>query len=233
MGLMIVRPNLKRLNFWEQHERRVLQVLTIALRLLARERDLPAAENQINRKFYRCILRAIRELHEQGVDLVSVPVYEACNQPDPSDEERAAREDKRPDFQFGFIDHQEPNPDASAKQYVIECKRLGESGRSDWVLNTNYVEHGVVRFHDEEFGYGKSRSSGAMIGYVQNATAQDVLDEVNQAAIARRIARITLSREGWQRADVSTLTHRFDRAMQPTPFSLRHLWLDLLNHSDN
>jgi hypothetical protein len=228
----MVRPNLKRLNFWVEHERRVLQVLAIALRLLARERDLPATENQINRKLYFCILQAIRELYEQGVDLGSYPIYEGNNQPDASDEARAARESKRPDFQFGLIDHQEPNPDASAKQYVVECKRLGESGRSDWVLNTNYVEHGVVRFHVEGYGYGKSGSSGAMIGYMQNANAEVVLDEVNQVAIARGIARITLSREGWQRGGVSTLTHRLDRAVRPTPFTLHHLWLDLLHHSD-
>jgi hypothetical protein len=160
------RPNLKHLRFWEKHERRVLQVLTIALRLLAREGDLPVVENGINRRLYFCVLRAIREIHTQGTDLVSYPIYEGNNQPDVSDEERAAREGKRPDLQFGFIDHQEPNPDASAKQYVVECKRLGESGRSDWVLNRNYVEHGVVRFRDVEYGYGKSRSSGAMIGYV-------------------------------------------------------------------
>jgi len=231
----MVRPNLKRLNFWEQHERRILQVLTIALRLLARERDLPPGEkeNQINRKLYFCILSAIREVHEQGMDLISYPIYEGSNQPDASDEERAAREGKRPDFQFGFIDHQEPNPDASAKQFVVECKRLGESGRSDWVLSANYVEHGVVRFYEEQYGYGKSGPSGAMIGYLQNACADQVLNEVNQAATARRMPRIVLSREGWQRSDVSNLHHRLDRAMQPTPFDLRHLWLDLQNHSDN
>jgi len=229
----MVPPNLKRLNLWEKHERRVVQVLTIALRLLVGERDLPDGENQINRKLFFCILRAIRDLHRQGVDLISYPIYEGNNQPDASDEERAARERKRPDFQFGFIDHQEPNPHASAKQYVVECKRLGESGRRDWVLNTNYVEHGVVRFHDEEYGYGKSRTSGAMIGYMQHSSAEQILGEVNQAATARKIAGITLSREGWQRGDVSTLTHRFDRAVLPTPFDLRHLWLDLLNHSDN
>jgi hypothetical protein len=211
----------------------VLQVLTLALRLLAREKDLPTGENQINRKLYFCIPHAIRELHNQGIDLISCPFYEGNNQPDISDEERAAREDKRPDFQFGFIDHQEPNPDASIKQYVVECKRLGTSGRSGWVLNTNYVEHGVVRFHNEEYGYGKSRSSGAMIGYMQNTSAEQILDDVNHVAIARGIARITLPREGWQRGDVSALAHRFDRAMQPTPFDLRHLWLDLLGQGEN
>jgi len=229
----MVRPNLKRLNFWEKHERRVIQVLTVALRLLAREEYLPTGENQINRRLYFCVLRAIRELHQQGTDLISYPIYEGNNQPDASDEERAAREGKRPDFQFGFVDHQEPDPDASAKQYVVECKRLGESGRSDWVLNRNYIEHGVLRFHDEEYGYGKSRSSGAMVGYVQNSSADQILAEVNQAATARKIARITLSRQGWERGDVSTLTHRFDRAVRPTPFNLHHLWLDLANHRDN
>jgi hypothetical protein len=229
----MVRPNLKRLNFWEQHERRVLQVLTIALRLLACEESLPTQEDEINRKLYFSILVAIRQLHEQGVDLVSVPVYEACNQPDAEDEERAARESKRPDFQFRFIDHGEPNPRASAKEYVVECKRLGESGRNDWVLNTNYIEHGVLRFHEEAHGYGKSRSSGAMIGYVQNSSADQILSDVNHAAIARKIARIRLSREGRQRGDVSVLAHRFDRAVRPTPFHLHHLWLDLLSHSGN
>lgn len=226
------RPNLKQLDFWKKHEERVLQVLTIALRLLASHRGLPTAENPINRKLYVCILRAIRQLHEDGIDLVSYPMYEANNQPDVLDEVRAAREDKRPDFQFGFIDDQEPNPDASAKQYVVECKRLGDSGSSKWVLNTNYVEHGVLRFRDEEHGYGKGSPSGAMIGYVQNTTAQSILREVNEAAVARKIARITLSREGWQPADVSVLTHRFNRAFRPTSFELRHLWLDLRNASD-
>ena len=223
------QPNLKHNNFWKKHECLVLQVLTLALRLLARKTDLPAAENQINRRLYFCILHAIRELHNQGIDLISCPFYEANNQPDISDEERATREGKRPDFQFGFIDHQEANPDASAKQYVVECKRLG----SDRVFNTNYVKHGVVRFHEEEYGYGKSRSSGAMIGYMQNTSAEQILDEVNHAALARGITCLTLSREGWQRGDVSTLNHRFDRAMRPTPFDLRHLWLDLLSQSKN
>jgi hypothetical protein len=229
----MTRPNLKQLDFWKTHEDRVLEVLTIALRLLARQEDLPTSENPINRRLFFCMLRAIRELHEQGCDLMSYPIYEGNNQPNVSDEERAAREGKRPDFQFGFIDHQESNPDASAKQYVVECKRLGKSGRDDWVLNTNYVEHGVLRFHDEEYGYGKSCSSGAMIGYLQNASAEWILYEVNRAAIARRIGRIRLSGHGWQRGDVSMLTHRFDRAMRPTPFDLRHLWLDFLHRSDN
>jgi len=229
----MARPNLKRLNFWKEHERLVLRVLTIALRRLAQERDLPAGENQINRKLFFCILQAIRELHEQGIDLISCPWYEGNNQPDVSDEERAEREGKRPDFQFGFVDHQEPDPDASAKQYVVECKRLGESGRGDWVLNRNYVAHGVLRFHHEEYGYGKSRSSGAMVGYIQNSSAEQILIEVNEAATGEKIALIRLSREGWQRGGVSALSQRFDRATQPTPFDLRHLWLDLLQQCNN
>ncbi len=225
----MVRPNLKGINLWENHERRVLRVLTIALRLLANEKDLPAGENEINRRLYFYILHAIRELHNQGVDLISCPIYEGNNQPDASDKKGATRENKRPDFQFGFIDHQEPDPDASARQYVIECKRLGESGRSNWVLNTNYVEHGVMRFHADEYGYGKSRPSGAMVGYIQTSLADQILASVNQAADARSISRITLSPEGWQRGDVSYLGHRFNRATVPTPFNLHHLWLDLFS----
>lgn len=229
----MVRPTLKRLNLWQRHESRVLEVLAMALRLLARENNLPVGENALNRRLYFCILRALRELHKQGVDLITYPVYEGNNQPDASDEDRVTREDKRPDFQFGFIDHQEPDPDASARQYVIECKRLGESGRADWVLNLNYVAHGVVRFRDEEHGYGKSRVSGAMIGYVQNSALEQVLDGVNQAASAGGLTAILLSPEGWRRGDVSRLDHRFCRQIQPTSFLLRHLWLEMESQHEN
>lgn len=229
----MARPNLRKLDFWAKHERRVLMVLTIALQRLAEDTDLPRTENPINRRLYRCILDAIRQVYEQGTDLASYPIYEGNNQPDAADPERAVREGKRPDFQFGFIDHQAPNPAASAKQYVVECKRLGRSRRSDWVLNVNYVEHGIVRFRDEEYGYGQSHPSGAMIGYVQHADMDDVLNEVNAAASARSIACITLSAEGWNRGGVTALNHRLDRPIQPTPFDLRHLWLDMRDRNDS
>lgn len=127
-----MQPNLRSVDFWANHERRVHQVLTLALQLLSQQDSLPRQEDPINRRLYRCVLQAIREMHKRGVTLASCPVYEASNQPDAADEERATRESKRPDFQFVYIDNQEPDPDKSARQYVVECKRLGKSERRNW-----------------------------------------------------------------------------------------------------
>ena len=33
-------------------------------------------------------------------------------------------------------------------QFVVECKRLGIPSSQKWILNENYVNHGVRRFVD-------------------------------------------------------------------------------------
>jgi len=224
-----VRPNLRRIDYWANHERRVHQVLTLALQLLLQQEPLPQQEDPLNRQFFFCILRAIREMDRKGVPLTSYPMYEANNQPDAADEERATRESKRPDFQFGYIDNQEPDPDKSAKQYVVECKRLGESGRSDWVLNENYVRNGIVRFRAPHYGYAQGSTSGVMIGYIQNKACGQILRAVNGTASQEAVPDLDLQPEGWSAGDVSRLEHTFDRDICPSPFRLCHLWLDLTN----
>lgn len=223
----MARPSLRRINYWEKHERRVLEVLVIALRMLLAEAPLKKSEDSINRRLYIHVLDAIRVLYEQGVRFVSYPMYEARNQPVAEDLERSSRESKRPDLQFAYIDHHEPNPSASAKQYVVECKRLGDSGRSDWVLNENYIKYGIIRFRDANFGYAKSQPSGAMIGYIQNMTLESILGEVNETALKNGLPELCLSTDEWLRGDVSQLEHQFERSFEPSSFILRHLWLDL------
>lgn len=227
------QPSLRQIRYWENHERRVMAVLVLALRRLMAEGTLPRSEDSLNRRLYFCMLEAIRELSRQGTDFSAYLMYEANNQPDADDEERATREGKRPDFQFGYIDHQEPDPRRSAKQYVVECKRLGNSGRSDWVLNDNYCVYGVARFHNIEHGYGQGVPVGAMIGYIQNMTAAGVLAEVNASAKVNSLPELVLSQAGWVKADVSRLDHSFQREVVPSPFAMRHLWLDLAGNSLN
>ena len=227
------RPSLRQIRYWENHERRILAVLVLALQRLASETPLPNNEDSLNRRLYFCILEAIRELDRQGQRMTVYPMYEAHNQPSVDDEERAARERKRPDFQFGYIDHQEPDARRSAKQYVVECKRLGDS-RGTWVLNSNYVERGVLRFHSEGHGYGEGSTSGAMIGYVQNMSPESILEAVNEAAQKNDLPKLTLSSgEGWQPGAVNRLDHQFKRNVSPSPFAIRHLWLDLIGHHWN
>ncbi|RCS41249.1 hypothetical protein DTL42_22025 [Bremerella cremea] len=228
------RPSLLDIRYWENHERRVLEAITLALNKLSREETLPQNEDRLNRKLYFYILEAIREMSQRGMRFTTYPMYEANNQPQVDDVERAAREGKRPDFQFGYIDHYETNVQASAKQYVVECKRLGESGRSDWVLNVNYLANGIVRYSSREHGYGQGGASGAMVGYVQNTDLDSVLLEVNRSVEENRLPLLVPSSAGGLQANsVNQLDHQFDRPTPPSPFSLRHLWVDLVGRSWN
>ena len=147
--------------------------------------------------------------------------------PDADDEERAKREHKSPDFSCGFYDNQEVKPEKSAKFYVIECKRLGfPSGK--WVLNKNYVVYGICRFVEPEWGYGKSVSSSAMIGYVQSMELEDILAEVNKEIEQNMLPAIGLSADGWEEGGISQLEQSLNRLrIPPGRFRLRHIWVDL------
>lgn len=226
---MITRPYISSLDLWGRHEQRVLAALTLALEKLKEEANIPEDEVGLNRRLSDCVLRAIRELDPDGSIYVSPPMWECNNQPDPDDETRAKREDKRPDCHWGYIDHL-ADASRSARHYVLECKRLGEPVRSNWVLNRNYINHGIIRFIDESHGYGKSCASGAMIGYVQNMELDDILAEVNSACMNGNPPHIVISTDGWKLSGVSRLDHAFERSFYESPFALRHLWVDLRGH---
>lgn len=217
-------PSLRSLTLWAKRTARFLAILERALGLLQMETDLKIAEVDLNRQLYFCLLRATRELYPE--DEVS-PSQECNNQPDPDDEARAAREGKRPDFQWIYLDRYEPDPRRSSKQFVVECKRLGSPTSSNWILNANYVKHGVWRFVASEFGYAKGFPSAAMIGYWQDMAADDILRAVNEAARKRGLSLLDLNREGWQSSGISKLENRCNRHFPISPLLIYHLWADL------
>lgn len=136
-------PSLLSRNLWAKRTERFLAILERALQLLATEPELACCEVGLNRRLYFLLLRATRELYPTEE---IAPSQECNNQPDPDDETRAGRENKRPDFQWIYLDRYEPDPLRSSKRFVVECKRLGAPPRADWVMNVNYVEHGLSRF---------------------------------------------------------------------------------------
>jgi hypothetical protein len=216
-------PSLKSRGLWARRESKCLAIIGRALVSLHQESDLPETEVDLNRRLYLCLLSASRDLFPNE----DVPPIQECNnQPDPDDESRAVREQKRPDFQWIYLDRYESNPLHSSKQFVVECKRLGKSSRANWILNSNYVEHGISRFRDSHWAYAKRFSSGAMIGYLQNMEAGQVLKEVNDHARAKQFPHLVL--EGnWKSKEVNRLKHTFERPFDVSPFELRHLWIDL------
>lgn len=216
-------PSLRSRNLWARREAKCLAILERALLLLRMKADLPEAEVDLNRWLYFCLLKASRELYPDD-DLS--PMTECNNQPDPDDEARSAREQKRPDFQWIYLDKYESDPHRSSRQFVVECKRLGKATRADWVLNSNYVNHGVCRFRDAQWAYAKRFSSGAMVGYWQSMEAEEILTEVTGEL--RKNSLTHMVRKGaWRPFAVSNLEHSFGRSFEASPFYLRHLWVDL------
>lgn len=215
-------PRLRALRIWAKRENMFLAILERALRLLRMEEDLPRSETDLNRRLYFCLLAASRELYP--TDSVA-PISECNNQPDPDDKSRVARAHKRPDFQWVYLDRYEPDPKRSSRQFVVECKRLGESSRADWVFNMNYVRHGICRFRNPQWAYAQRFRSGAMVGYLQSMEPTKVLREVNEEARRNSLANIVLT--GPPTSGIHRLRHTFERSFDVSPFVLCHLWIDM------
>ncbi|MEA5529212.1 hypothetical protein VB638_06340 [Dolichospermum sp. UHCC 0684] len=226
----MIRISRQREDIWTRHEKRVLEIFKLALKMLREESSLPDNENEINRKLCLLVRRANGDLQNQNQGIEWPITYESNNQPDADDVTQSTREFKRPDFQWGVCDTNELDPDRRDKFYIIESKRLGSPSSSTWIFNKNYVVRGIKRFVDPEWSYGKSSHSGAMIGYIQYMELQTILEEVNTNAASELLPNITISSDGEQ-PDITRLDQRLEREqIQPTPFDLRHLWVDLKHH---
>jgi hypothetical protein len=221
------QPRLSSINIWRSHEKRVLEVFEEALLLLRQKANLGKSEVLLNRELFFCLLEANNKLRKLGRGFDYPPTTEGKNPPSPDDECRAKREDKIPDFSWGFIDDTQTDPRRGARFFVIECKRLGTAPRSDWILNENYIAHGINRFIADEYGYAKGEASGAMIGYVQDMQFDQILQHVNDTATTASIPLLMLSMEGWQDKNISRLYHKLSRSFLASSFLLQHLWVDL------
>jgi hypothetical protein len=207
------------IDLWQRHEARCLGVLSQALDQLA---GGPSAEGEtsINRRLYLEIIAAQVEAERRGEGPTAPVTPEGMNPPDILDDERAARENKRPDFYWGVIDHlAEPG---TARQFVLECKRLTQPS-SSWDYIHEYVYSGILRFIREEHGYGKGAPSGAMVGYLQQIEAGDALVQVNAVAIVAGVPRLT-ERTGSGVGEIE-LEHALDRSFPYSPYRLSHLWV--------
>ncbi len=121
------QPSIPALQTWHEHEQRVLEIVCQALVELRKAQSLPEDEPALNRKLHFCMRQVNARLWREGRGVPCPPVWEGQNQPLVDDETRAVREDKRPDFQCGFVNLQETDDDRASMFYTIECKRLGQS----------------------------------------------------------------------------------------------------------
>lgn len=204
----------------------MLGVLREALYQLCQDPPESLEENAINRQLYFHLLRVNqrRQRNGEGPMAGSVPRWECPIQPTPQTVDTAS-EFKRPDFTWGFQDASAPMPERSVRDFVVECKRLGDPVSRSWNLNRNYVLNGILRFVDSKHSYGKDTSSGAMIGYVQTSSVSTIRDAVNDET--SRSAIPALSHAASSEWEHTEHLQRLRREFEPTDFTLHHLWGDL------
>lgn len=222
-------PRLSKLNLWKRHEERVCEVLAYALVLLQKRTNLIQDEDELNRELHFCLREANAYFSKQDRGVDTPFVYEARNQPSYHHNTKHSREDKRPDFQSGYVDHSERDPYKQDKFFCIECKRLGEPSSSNWILNENYIKNGIARFFDEGHGYGIEVESGAMVGYVESSDFDIIFQEVNNNLIKLlpELTEINFESSAWSSSECNVLVHTFDRTFPISPFLLNHFWIDL------
>jgi hypothetical protein len=188
------------------------------------ERGLDAGLNEValNRELYWCIVEAQRDLGSQGLAPLAPVIPEGHNSPAADDHERAPRENKIPDFQWGLTDDQAADVRESAKHFVVECKCLMTPRRKDWIYTEQYVTAGVRRFVAPDHAYGMGTRDGAMVGYVRTLTFAQVLDQLaTHFAHEGLSVPVEFTRQG---EDHLELTHALSRPFKDSPFQLAHLW---------
>jgi hypothetical protein len=224
------RLSFSQIPFWENHKRDIFTVIRDALLLLLKEPNLPLIEDSstqhsLNRHLAKnCFRRAAY----QNKLPYHIPIYNGENPPFRDDVERHLRENKKPDFYWRIVDHTADEASCE-RNFILECKRLGQQSSPNWPLNKNYVEKGICRFLTSPHEYGKGDDACGMIGFVQSMDFDDILAEVNLAISANpeSITPLPVPSLGWQAKGTSELEHDLHRPFPVSPFHMHHFWVDL------
>ncbi len=236
-------------DLWQDHQDRVIEAILEGLIILKSEerltrlnaiitdvKDSRPPEDKINRELFFCLRQANAKLLRKGRGVNSEPQYEPRNQPNEQDITPPSADYKRVDIWWGYFDKLAAHRSSQhgPKYFYIECKRLGSKIPSG-SLNQKYVQNGIVRFVSEEHRYGQHTQSGAIVGYLEDMTCEEILRQVNatieqtqQTPLPQiKISLLSLSQDGWQDKSTSRLSHHLERSFPKSPFTLWHFWLDL------
>lgn len=236
-------------DMWLDHEERVIEAILEGLTLLKSKKQLARLNNiivnaedgrqiedKINRELLFCLRRANAHLLKKGRGIKSDPQYEQRGDPDEQYLSPPPADNKRVDIRWGYFDTLLAlNTEQQGEKYFcIECKRLGSPTSPKWKLNPNYVKNGIIRFTSKTHRYGQHTQSGAMIGYLEDMSNEEIFQAVN-ATIKQikpnlppqtKISPLSLSKNGWQNNTSSRLSNQLERPFPKSPFTLWHFWLD-------
>lgn len=203
----------------------MLEVLRSALHRLRINAPADSGELNLNRELYFCMIDVNEGNRDLGKDcLEGSPASDAPNQPTPGTQ-GSASERKRPDIQWSYVDHLEPNARRRKRTFVVECKLLGSPSESGRRYNVQYVSDGVVRFADPDWRYGMDVATGAMVGYIKSLGPSRIVAEVNSALSLHGISALALPHGAV--GPLIELEHSFVRPFDISPFRLVHLWIDV------
>ena len=216
---------------WERHEKLILGVFHLALKMLRSDKELPEAENRINENLCLKARYAYFKLQPDKRPTNFGLFMESQNQPQTDDDLGEDYLRKRPDFKWRLENKSDPDPGTAIRDYDIECKRLGRKLSKKRVLNEEYVENGIIRFLNIEHSYGKGIEYGAMIGYVQNMEFNTIAKEVNLTIKQITDHDIPLlkfpAKQLGNKEIISTSQQLHRTKVHPSQFNLRHIWIDL------
>ncbi|MBX3057692.1 MAG: hypothetical protein KF770_14595 [Anaerolineae bacterium] len=228
------QPLISQANTWERYKQDIFTLIYETLFILQQKPNLPEIEDSpihpsLNRELFRCFRQACNRLRFS----YHMPTREGKSPPYYGDDTPAEREEKRPDFYWQFIDSLADEASCE-RRFILECKRLGHPSSSAWNLNSNYVNHGILRFLSPPHEYGKGDDTGGMIGYIQSMGLNDVLGEVNQTAQNNSdpIPLLQLIKN-WEETGIAEFAHDLERPFPISPFRLHHFWVDLRGEKDD
>lgn len=226
------QPSIFTRDLWGNQEKRLIDLLVLALVMLDDEGRLPKAEEEITRRLAKCCTAAEFLLAKEGRGINGHLIWDTKDWFQYIDTSIPVGDVKRPDCQYQFRDQQASRSEDYVKALTIECKRLGHFTDSSHTkaLNQKYVLEGIRRFLDPKHSYGKLAASGIMIGYVQNMEFERILADVNGECAKEQITELALSMQRPPTMRTNHLDHRFDRPFLVSPFTLRHIWADLRIH---
>ncbi len=230
------------INLWPSFVEKVQDIVKAGLQCLAEDAEengfVASCENDLNRELFFRMRRIAADRHKTLLSLSPSPVlsrehtwnlfaaYEANNQPSPDDPDRTPRENKRPDFQWSFLDDQATDLDRATRTYVVECKRLGQAIGA-WTFNANYVAQGVGRYIAKSHLYGKDDASGGMIGYIQSMDVDTIWAEIDHNLSSAGISVLPKLSPISGSPALHVASHELIRSDASSPFYLHHIWVDL------
>ncbi|MDH1270502.1 hypothetical protein N5C81_23075 [Rhizobium pusense] len=230
------------INLWPSFVEKVQDIVQAGLQRLAEDAEengfVASCENDLNRELFFRMRRIAADRHKTLLSLSPSPVlsrehtwnlvaaYEANNQPSPDDPERTPRENKRPDFQWSFLDDQATDLDRATRTYVVECKRLGQA-IGTWTFNANYVVQGIGRYISKSHLYGKDDVGGGMIGYIQSMDVDTIWTEIGHNLDSAGISVLPKLSPVSGSSALHIASHELIRPDASSPFHLSHIWVDL------